>query len=407
LNAPEIVFRVLDLFEQPSSDSDSIWEEHFRAGTQYTIASGISDREKSEFCCYYLENQDQKQTSGRIQMKLLKNFRQKAFGTLVGAGVLALAASAPTLAADKVSAVHAFPTFLVYTKTFLAMVEDINTKGNGIVEIEVRGGPEAIGMFQQPNAVRDGVVDMVQTPGSFYGASVPEIDAMVAARVTPMDVRGNGGAALMDEIHQKRFNVKHLGWIDGGIKFHIYSTKEPKFDADGVIDLTGVKLRDNPIYHAFFESLKATTASMKATEVYAALEKGVVDAAAWTSIGLMDLKWDKFMKYRVDPEFYNTDIGVIFNKDSWAKLSPESQKLIQDTVIAWESKSFEDRQKDKEADAAELQKRGIKFVSLSPEASKKYLSMAEDASWGRMKGRLEKMGGMENYDKLRKLYYNE
>ncbi|MGI9483477.1 MAG: TRAP transporter substrate-binding protein DctP [Hyphomicrobiales bacterium] len=339
-------------------------------------------------------------------MSLFKSMKMKLLSTVLGAGVLALAAS-PSFAADKVSAVHAFPTFLVYTKTFLAMVEDINAKGKGVVEIEVRGGPEAIGMFQQPNAVRDGVVDMVQTPGSFYGASVPEIDAMVAARVTPMEARKNGGAALMDEIHQKRFNVRHLGWIDGGIRFHIYSSKDFKFGEDGVIDLTGVKLRDNPIYHAFFESLKATTASMKATEVYAALEKGVVDAAAWTSIGLMDLKWDKFLKYRIDPEFYNTDIGIIFNKDSWAKLSPESQKLIQDTVIEWEQKSFDARQKDREADAAELQKRGMKFVSMKPDAASKYLMMSEDAAWGRMKGRLEKMGGTENYDKLRKLYYKE
>ena len=82
-------------------------------------------------------------------------------------------------AVDKVSAVHAFPGFLVYTKTFLAMVDDINKRGEGVVEISVRGGPEAIAMFEQPNAVRDGVVDMVHTPGSFYGASVPEIDKIL------------------------------------------------------------------------------------------------------------------------------------------------------------------------------------------------------------------------------------
>jgi len=310
-------------------------------------------------------------------------------------------------AVDKVSAVHAFPGFLVYTKTFLAMVEDINKRGEGIVEITVRGGPEAIAMFEQPNAVRDGVVDMVHTPGSFYGASVPEIDAMVASRVTPMEARENGGAELMDAAHQKRFNVRHLGWIDGGIKFHIYNAQPFKFDDKGVIDLTGVKLRDNPIYHAFFEALNATTASMPATEVYAALEKGVVDAAAWTSIGLMDLKWDKFMKYRIDPEFYNTDIGVIFNKDSWDALTPESQKVIQDVVIEWEAKSWEDRQKDKEADAAELTKRGMEFVSMSDEASAAYLKMADDAAWGRMKKRLDDMGGDNDYDALRKLYFGE
>lgn len=340
-------------------------------------------------------------------MRELRAVAKKVLGLTAAAGLAATLTSGSVLAEDRVSAVHAFPGFLVYTKTFLAMVDDINARGEGIVQIQVRGGPEAIGMFQQPQAVRDGVVDMVHTPGSFYGASVPEIDAMVAARVTPMEARANGGAALMDEVHQQRFNVKHLGWIDGGVKFHIYSTQDFKFGDDGVIDLTGVKLRDNPIYHAFFEALKATTASMKATEVYAALEKGVVDAAAWTSIGIMDLKWDKFLKYRIDPEFYNTDIGVIFNKDSWEALSPESQKLIQEVVAEWEQKSYDARQADVASDAEELKKRGMKFVSMSDEAAEKYLKLADDAAWARMKGRLEEMGGMENYAKLRKLYYKE
>ncbi|MGB1390973.1 MAG: C4-dicarboxylate ABC transporter substrate-binding protein, partial [Paracoccaceae bacterium] len=102
--------------------------------------------------------------------------------TVTAATTAAVLSSAAAWAEDKVSAVHAFPPFLVYTKTFLAMVDDINERGKGIVQIEVRGGPEAIGMFQQPAAVRDGVVDMVHTPGSFYGKNVPEIDAMVASK---------------------------------------------------------------------------------------------------------------------------------------------------------------------------------------------------------------------------------
>ncbi|MEX0281802.1 MAG: TRAP transporter substrate-binding protein DctP [Arenibacterium sp.] len=322
----------------------------------------------------------------------------------VTGGLAALALSAGAAAAeDRVSAVHAFPEFLVYTKTFLAMVDDINERGKGIVQIEVRGGPEAIGMFQQPAAVRDGVVDMVHTPGSFYGANVPEIDAMVASRVTPMEARANGGAALMDQAHQERFNVRHLGWIDGGIKFHIYMNSEPKFRDDGILDLTGVKLRDNPIYNAFFTALNATTASMPATEVYSALEKGVVDSAAWTEIGIPQLKWNEFLTHRVDPTFYNTDIGVIFNVDAWNDLSPESQELIQSVVIEWEEKSYNDRQADVTADAKILADGGMKFVSHSPEAGEAYRTLADDAAWARMK---ERMGddGADRYKMLRKHY---
>ena len=328
--------------------------------------------------------------------------------TVTAAATAAVLSSAAAWAEDKVSAVHAFPPFLVYTKTFLAMVDDINERGKGIVQIEVRGGPEAIGMFQQPAAVRDGVVDMVHTPGSFYGKNVPEIDAMVASKMTPMEVRANGGAAVMDKAHQKRFNVTHLSWIDGGIKFHIYMNSEPKFRDDGVLDLTGVKLRDNPIYHAFFEALNATTSSMPATEVYSALEKGVVDAAAWTEIGIPQLKWNEFLKYRVDPTFYNTDLGVIFNLDSWNALSQESRDLISSVVVEWEEKSYNDRQADVVADAKVLSDGGMTFVAHSDEAGAVYQKMADDAAWARMYERIDGGGaGADTYNTLRKHYAGE
>lgn len=324
---------------------------------------------------------------------------------IIAGTALTLALSpAAAVAEDRVSAVHAFPEFLVYTKTFLGLVDEINARGKGIVQIDVRGGPEAIGMFQQPAAVRDGVVDMVHAPGSFYGANVPEIDAMVAAEVTPMQARENGGAAVMDQAHQKRFNVKHLGWIDGGVKFHIYMTSAPKFRDDGVLNLTGVKMRDNPIYNAFFTALNATTASMPSTEVYSALEKGVVEATAWPQIGIPQLKWDEFLTHRVDPPFYNTDLGVIMNLDAWNALSEESRNLIQDVVIEWELKSYNDRQAEVVSDAKILADGGMEFVQLSDEGAKAYTKIANDAAWARMK---ERMGEDPTFDELRKLYGGE
>ena len=84
---------------------------------------------------------------------------------LLPALLLSVAAWAmPAKAMDTLSAVHAFPTTWVYSKSFLEYVRKVNAAGKGIVEIKVRGGPEAIGQFEQPNAVRDGVVDMVYTP---------------------------------------------------------------------------------------------------------------------------------------------------------------------------------------------------------------------------------------------------
>ena len=44
---------------------------------------------------------------------------------------------------------------------------------------------------------------------------------------------------------------------------------------------------------------------------------------------------------------------------------------------------------------------------MEGEAAAKYEKMSADAAWARLHQRLEKMGGMENYDTLRALYYPE
>ncbi len=320
---------------------------------------------------------------------------------------LAAAALSPAHAADRLSAVHAFPEFLVYTKSFLGFVEEVNRRGVGVVSIDVRGGPEAIGMFEQAAAVRDGVVDMISIPSSFYGAAVPETDAMVASTLTPMEIRANGGLALMDEIHRMRLNATLLAWPDGGIGFHIYTTERPHLRTDGMVDLSDIILRDNPIYHAFFESLGATTAAMKSTEVYTALEKGVVDAAAFTSIGVRDQKWDKFLKYRIDPRFYRTDLSLLINLDSWRTLSAESQALLTEIAVEWERTSFDDRAADQDAELAALLSGGMEIVALQGDAHDTYLRLAADAAWARMTRRLESRGGAEVIPRLRALFAPE
>jgi hypothetical protein len=115
-----------------------------------------------------------------------------------------------------------------------------------VFNIQVRGGPEAIGMMEQPRAVRDGVVDMVYSPCAFYAGQVPECDAMSASTIDGPTARKNGGTKLLDEIHQKRAGVVMLGWVDSGIRFNLWSTKEPKLDGTGHIDIKGFKVRGKP-----------------------------------------------------------------------------------------------------------------------------------------------------------------
>ena len=332
----------------------------------------------------------------------MKNALRLALALATGA-TLAMPLAAP--AADTISATHVFPASLIYSRSFLEYVKKANAAGKGVFTIQVRGGPEAIGMMEQPGAVRNGVVDMVYTPCAFYAGTVPECDAVSASTVDGPTARKNGGIDLLNRIHQKRMGVVLLGWVDSGIRFCLWSTKEPRLDAKGHIDIKGFKVRGNPIYNAFLTNyLGAQVINLPSTELYTALERGTVDITAWTQIGLMDLNWDRYIKYRIGPDFFSTDLMIIMNQKKWNALSPKTREILTKVTAEHEVSSQRDLQVLWQKEQAELQKRGIRTLQQSDAASKKFVAGARAASLQRMKERMEKSGGMENYDQVVKLF---
>jgi TRAP-type transport system periplasmic protein len=314
----------------------------------------------------------------------------------------------PAAAEDVLSAVHAFPTTLIYTQSFLEFVDAVNERGEGVVRIEVRGGPEAIGLFQQADAVRDGVVDMAYTPGSFYAGAFPERDALVASNITAIEARENGGIDLINEIHQEKMGVYYLGWFDSGVTYNLWTVNEPALDADGNLDVSGIRLRGNPVYNAFFTNyLGASVIDLPTTDVYSGLERNMVDATGWTQIGLMDLRWDEFVRYRIEPSFFSTDLGVIVNLEKWESLSEESREILQEVAIEHERSSVEKLRALADEELAALEEAGMTTVTLEGEAAARYLEAARDETWARMRGLMEEHPmGLEHYDTLVELFYD-
>ena len=126
---------------------------------------------------------------------------------------------------------------------------------------------------------------------------------------------------------------------------------------------------------------------------------------AWTQIGLMDLNWDRYVKYRILPDFFSTDLMILVNQKKWQSLVAEDARdpaarrdRARDLQPAGRCRRCGRRSRPSST------KRGIKTVAQSPEASKNFIAGARAASLQRMKERMEKAGGMENYDKVVKLF---
>ena len=208
------------------------------------------------------------------------------------------------------------------------------------------------------------------------------------------------GLDLLNQIQQKKLNAYLLAWPDTGAQFNFYFKSQPKVGADGMPDFTGVKVRGAPAYRELIGGLNGTFVNIAGPEVYTALERGTVDGFAWPAVGVMDFGWEKFVKYKLRPDFFNLDIVINVNLDTWQKLSQASRDFLTKTGIAWEKESYDFWTKQAATEAEELKKRGVQDFQLATDAGKKFVSYTAESVWARMKGR-----DPANYDAIRSRFY--
>lgn len=298
---------------------------------------------------------------------------------LAGLPLRAAAAEEVTL-----NAVHFTPAQVSYAKSFLVFVDKVNQRGKGVVQIKVRGGPEVIPFAQQGEALKNGLIDMIDSPAGPYLNLVPEGEAFSATTKRPWELRANGGFALINEIFAKKGNAFVLAHVDGGAGFHVFTVDEPVRTADGGVDFSKLKVRSAALYRDFLESLGATVVVQSPGEVYTSLERGLVNANAYTILGYQGFGWQKFTRYRIDPGFFQTDVLITVNKAKWDGLPEAARKILQEVAIEYEHESVAANLKGTQEQGQQMIDGGMKVVELTGAARTTYLEKAARSSWERM-----------------------
>ena len=283
-----------------------------------------------------------------------------------------------------INAVHFTPTQVSYAKSFLRYVDKVNQRGKGVIQIKVRGGPEIMPLAQLGEAQKSGLIDMINCPAGPYLNLVPEGEAFAATTKKPWELRANGGFALINQIYEKKGNAHVLAHVDGGAGFHIFTTDEPPRSADGGVDFSKLKIRSAALYRDFLESLGASVVVQGPGEVYTSLERGLVNANAYTVVGYQGFGWQKFTKYRIDPGFFQTDVLISMNKAKWESLPEAARKILQDVALEHERESVEANLKGTEEEGRQMIAGGMKVVELSGAARAAFLDKAARISWERM-----------------------
>ena len=323
---------------------------------------------------------------------------------IVTAVTAALLAASPFVQGEEVAlkAVTAWPKSNPGSQSFLRFIDKANKAGKGLFHINYIGGPEVTKPREQPNAMRNGLFDMMYGPGPYYSGLFPEVDFIQFT--TPAEAHASGAFEMIRGVMKQKMGARFMGWFDSGLGLYLFTLTEPKRTASGGIDLTGLKMRSSPAYRNFIKDLGGTAIVMSPRDIYTALQRGTIDGLGTGLQVLVDEKLEKFVKYRIEPPMSHTGIFMIMNQKVYDGLPKQARDLLDKLSADWEVESRAFQAKKEGEHKANLAAAGMKTITLQEPEGKKFVALFRKGVWQRMvknekiKIDLNKLKKMLNYE---------
>ncbi len=250
------------------------------------------------------------------------------------------------------------------------------------LKLRYMGGPEITPFRKQGGLLKRGLIDLIFCPTPYYGADLPEARLLGAHNKSLEEMRSNGAYDMLREAWDKGLNAHILAWPAFNVStFYVYTTFKPKLSKTTGIDLKGIKMRSTGLYKPFLAAMEAIPVSMAPGDVYTGLERGVVLGMAWPKGSITKYGWEKFLKYKITPNFYGATFMTIINKKKWESLTQAERDFLTKLSATYEKRSDEVVAKNLAADEARLEKAGVQTFALEGEYAKAYLKTIYGAKW--------------------------
>jgi TRAP-type C4-dicarboxylate transport system substrate-binding protein len=267
---------------------------------------------------------------------------------------------------------------------FIKFVDQIQKEADkkypGELALVYKGGPEVIPPLEQVDACRKGVVNMLWAVPSYYGSVMPEMDLLALTEVTPWKERTTGLFEYLEKLHNQKTNTHFLARGTGSY-FYSFTTKPVK----AVDDFKGMKLRVSPTNIPFVKALGAVPVQMPPSDVYTAMERGLVTGYIIPTTQVQDFGLTKVTKYMILPPVYMPSTAWLVNLDAWRKLPKHLQEFLSEKGQAWEHHYWDRNQALYVEDVNTFKKAGIEVLQLAPPEAAKLKKIARGALIGAIK----------------------
>lgn len=289
--------------------------------------------------------------------------------------VAALAMSASGALAQELRMLSSWDENYAYNPYILEpFYEGVTGATNGRITFS-QFGPETVPPFEQVEPVGAGVFDLLFTHGAYHFGTSPLMTAADALEGDIYTVRESGIFELFDR-HYQQFNLKLIMLpITPEGAYHIF-LRDPVSETG---DVEGRRIRGSLTYTGVVEMLGGVLTVLSPAEIYTALERGVVEGAAWPIIGMLDYSWYEVAPYVLRPAFGVNYEPIFMNLDRWNSFSADDQQIILDVARQVEDSWYEDSVGIWKAEEAQLIARGVQITEMG-EAQRAQLRQAWSTS---------------------------
>jgi TRAP-type mannitol/chloroaromatic compound transport system substrate-binding protein len=192
-------------------------------------------------------------------------------------------------------------------ETFVGYSDMLEAEGNRIIDGGINYAPLFSGL-DQGSALLGGLPGVWETPEQIR-----------------IWIDHFGGRELYSDFYAK-YNVKYIDVMNGAPEPMWSKKKLANFE-----DFAGVKIRTpSGLTHCLFEKMGMVPVSMSGSEIYSALDTGLIDAAEFLSVATcVDLGFHEVTDFVLFPSFHASAGGndVSVNMDAWNDL-PDDYRVV-------------------------------------------------------------------------------
>ncbi|KZY46859.1 C4-dicarboxylate ABC transporter substrate-binding protein [Roseovarius sp. HI0049] len=273
-------------------------------------------------------------------------------------------------------------------KQLAEWADDVQVMSGGDITVEMFYSSSVVATTETFDAAINGILDCDATGGAYQTGKNPAfqfVGDIMGGYETPWQqyswlYYGDGYDAAQELYNAQ--NMQLIGWSIYGQES--LSSSKP---IAGMADMEGWKFRSPPgMETEIFEALGASPIVMDFTEIFTALETGIIDGADASGLynnvglGLYDI-----VNHATYPGFHSMPSDhLACNLDVWNGLTDQQKRII-DT--AWQKVSFQialSNEKNNAAAAAELREKGVTLHDWSEEDRAAFREAAQTAwdDWG-------------------------